>query len=92
MEEAARIPKHLDDPPTLFFWQADTVFVVILFFILGTLMGATVYATLFGVFMARLWGQIDDGNRRGLLLALFYWYGPFWLANRPPSWIREYPG
>ena len=92
MEEAMRIPRHLDDPPMLFFWHVDTVFLVILFFILGTLMGVTVYATLAGIVLARLWGQIDDRDHRGLLLSLSYWYGPFWLSDRPPSWVREYLG
>ena len=89
MSERYFMPRHLDDPPVLFFWRADSVLLVVVFFILGTLLGLTVYLTIVGVFVARLWGRLR-ADRAGLLLLLFYWYGPVWIALRPPSWIREY--
>ena len=86
------IPQHLDDPATLFFWHADTVMVVVVFFILGTLMNLVVYFSVLGVFAARCWSRMRADSGGGLLLQLCYWYGPFWLPLRPPSCVREYNG
>ncbi len=92
MQGSYTIPRHLDDPATLFFWSADTVMMVVLFFILGTLMNLTVYLTVLGVFTARCWSRVRADNGAELLVYLFYWYSPFWLPLRPPSHIREYNG
>lgn len=86
------IPRRLDDPPSLFFWQADTVMLVVVCFILGTLLGLVLPATLLGMVAARWWSRMRESGTRGLLTALLYWYGPLWLPNRPPSYVREYTG
>ena len=86
------IPRHLDDPPSLFFWQADTVMLVVVCFVLGTLLGVPLVATLLGMAAARYWSRIRESGTRGILTALLYWYGPIWLTDRPPSHVREYTG
>ena len=86
------IPRRLDDPPLLFLWQADSVLLVVFFFILGCLLQVPVIATLLGLSVARAWGRLRESGSRGLLPALLYWYGPFWLVGRPMSSVREYLG
>lgn len=84
------IPRHLDDPPMLFLWQADSVLLVVFFFILGCLLQIPIIATLLGFLAARAWGRMRESGARGLLPALLYWYGPLWLTGRPSSSVREY--
>jgi len=86
------MPRRLDDPPTLFFWQADTVMLIAFAFILGSLLHLTVPFTVAGLVAARLWSRLRENHARGVLPALLYWYAPLWITERPPSCVREYHG
>ena len=92
MDSGFIIPRRLDDPPSLFFWQADTVMLVVACFVLGTLLGVALPATLLGVVGARWWSRTREAGSRGVITALLYWYGPLWVPGRPPSHVREYTG
>ncbi len=92
MSERFCIPRRLDDPPTFFFWQFDTVLIVVGFFIIGSLLQLAVILSLAGIFVARGWSRLRASGARGILPALLYWYSPCWLPQRPPSCVREYVG
>lgn len=92
MDGGFLIPRHLDDPPSLFFWQADTVILVVVCFVLGALLGIPLLATLLGAGIARYWSRLREAGTRGILVALLYWYGPLWFMDRPQSHVREYTG
>lgn len=87
-----RVPRRLDDPPFLLFWRIDSVIVVTVFFVLGTLLQIPLAATLLGIVLARLWARVRDDGKRGMLGGICYWYTPVWLRGRPLSYVQEYHG
>lgn len=87
------IPRTLDDPPMMLFFQADTAILFITVFLIGisfTVIGATILA----FFLARIYVQLKENGERGFIMQLLYWYSPseFWAAPIWSSSVREYCG
>lgn len=92
MSENFRIPKTLDDPPLILFFEADVVVVfvsVIAVFGLITFIGGFLLA--YGA--AKTFNKIKANGSKGLMLQMAYWYFPSgWLSEDYASNIREYVG
>lgn len=88
------IPRRLDDPPTFFFWDADIAVVMIIFLLLGALLGQPLVAGLIGFLLARGLDRIKAEGGKGVIPRFLYWYTPseWWLKARAPSHVREYIG
>ncbi len=88
------IPRRLDDPPTFFFWDADIAVVMIIFLLLGALLGWALVGGVLGFLLARGLDRIKADGGQGVIPRFLYWYTPseWWLKARAPSHVREYIG
>lgn len=87
------IPRTLDDPPMMLFFQADTFMVFISIFLIlisFTIVGAGIIAFL----ATRLYVQLKENGDRGLIMQLVYWYSPshLWASSILSSSVRGYCG
>ncbi len=92
-EENYWIPRTLDDPPLMLFFQADTAMVFIIVFLLGisfTIIGAVILAFIVTTTFVRL----KENGERGFIMQMLYWYTPStaWAGKIWSSSIREYAG
>jgi conjugal transfer pilus assembly protein TraL len=99
-DESHIIPKHLDDPPMYFLWDADEAaafvvpMVVSLAFspsLLNLLLGGGV-----GFFSMRFLGRIKSAGGKQLIKHAIYWFVPtkawFNFKRTPSSDVREFIG
>lgn len=87
------IPRTLDDPPMMLFFQADTAILFITVFLIlisFTVVGATIVAFL----ATKVYVQLKENGEKGLIMQLLYWYSPshLWVAPVWSSSVREYCG
>lgn len=94
-EKSYYIPKHLDDPPKLFWWDADEVVVcaVILFpgFLLKSFLLFMVFLIL-SLIITREYIKIKAGRLKGFLVHFAYWVLGIKFKRVPESHIREFSG
>ena len=88
------IPRHLDDPPQFFLWDADEAMLVVFFVLLGALLGLIIPGALIGFLLGRGFARVKAEGGRGVIPRVLYWYTPsqWWLRSRAPSHVREYLG
>jgi len=91
------IPRRLDDPPQLFLWDADEAVLVVLFALMGALLGGgwgLAVGLGLGVFLARALARVKEEGGRQVLMAWVYWHTPsdWWFRGRAASHVREYLG
>jgi len=91
------IPRRLDDPPQFFFWDADEAILVIVFTLIGALLGLILVGLVVGLLAARGFARVKAEGGRGIVTRFLYWYTPsrWWLrrtlpARRHPSSNGEY--
>jgi type IV conjugative transfer system protein TraL len=94
MDERYLIPRTLDDPPLFFMWSFDEAALVLIWALLGALLGLLLPALVLGVICARLFNRMKAEGGRGLLVRILYWYTPssWWFPSIAPSCVREYVG
>lgn len=94
-EKSYYIPKHLDDPPKLFWWDADEVVVcaVILFpgFLLKSFLLFMVFLVL-SLLITREYIKMKAGRLKGFLVHFAYWVLGIKFKRVPESHIREFSG
>lgn len=88
------IPRHLDDSPMIFMWDADEAGTFIFLMLFGALFQQFIVGIVFGFLSARALARIKQAGGRGLILRFLYWYtrADLWIKCRAPSYIREYTG
>ncbi len=90
--EDFRIPKTLDDPALILFFEADsTVLFVSVMAIFGLIsfFGGFILA----FFLTKTYNKLKANGSKGMILQMAYWYLPSsWLSQRYPSNIREFVG
>ncbi len=87
------IPRTLDDPNLLLFFQADTASCFLVVFLLSVSINF-IFAALLAFVVTKSYVQLKENGDRGLILQLLYWYSPseMWLSRYLPSHVREYSG
>lgn len=92
-QEGYWVPRTLDDPPMLLFFQADTASVFLFVFLL-TISFSFIAAVVLAVMVTRVYVQLKENGDRGLIMQILYWYTPsdLWLSKLWPSHVREYCG
>lgn len=92
-QESYWVPRTLDDPPMLLFFQADTASVFLVVFLL-TISFSFIAGVLLAYFCTRLFVQIKENGDKGLIMQILYWYTPsdMWLSKLWSSSVREYVG
>jgi len=93
MNDNYLIPRHLDAPPLLFMWEADTAMIFIVLMLMGMLLQSVILGLGSAILVTRVYRRIKEEGGRGLLVKLMYWYWPSdWVTSRHPSHVREYYG
>ncbi len=89
---AFEIPRRLNDPPRLFWWDLDVALLAIAAALLGMLSGFFVTGIVAGLVIASAYGRTKAGRHPAFALHLAYWTLPSGVTGlrcTPPSWLRE---
>lgn len=89
------VPRTLDDPAKLFWWDIDQALLVCMFVVFGMSIDHMLAGMLTGGFMGWLYGKSKSGKHKGYAVHLMYWHLPaetFSLKRTPPSHQREMIG
>ncbi len=94
MYDNYRMPKHLDAPPLILFFEADTVLVAAFCVLLGFLFHQLLLFIVVGLVLARLYARAKSiGGGAGTLLQAINWYVlPIGRHPASRSAVREYIG
>ena len=83
-----RIPRYIDDPPQVFWWEADEVAAFSGAFVLGALGGRALAGLAAGLALGWLLSRLKAGRGSAFLPRLAYWYG--FSSLRPESRARRF--
>jgi conjugal transfer pilus assembly protein TraL len=89
------IPRRLNDPPRLFWWDMDVAMIVLGAALAGMVIGFLLTGCLAGLLSAHLYARLKSGRHPAYALHLLYWHLPAFmtgLRRTPPSHQREWHG
>lgn len=92
---ALEIPRRLNDPPRLFWWDLDVSLITLSAALAGMVSGFFVSGIVIGLALAAAYGRAKSGQHPGFALHLAYWSLPApvtGLKCTPASWQRELTG
>ena len=95
MTDSLEIPRRLNDPPRMFWWDIDVALLVLAAALAGMISGFFVSGCAVGVLLASAYGRAKSGKHPAFALHLIYWYLPSAvtaLKRTPPSHLREIVG
>ncbi len=81
-----RIPRYIDDPPQIFWWEVDEVVVFSASFVVGALCGQSLVGLGMGLALSWLLERLKAGKGSAFLMHIAYWYG---LSGIRPESRRE---
>ena len=94
-DASLEIPRRLNDPPRLFWWDLDVSLLVLAAALAGMISGFFVSGCALGVLLASAYGRAKTGKHPAFALHLLYWHVPTvitGLKRTPPSHLREMVG
>ena len=94
-ELAHDIPRRLNDPPRLFWWDLDVALLVLAAVLGGMISGFFLSGCAVGVLLATAYARAKSGRHPAYALHLLYWHLPApvtGLKRTPPSYLREMAG
>ena len=71
-----RMPRHLDDPDKLLWWDFDVVLVAMSMFVLGIVGDMVLSGAILSFFLGKFYGSFKSGKARGFTTHMSYWYLP----------------
>ena len=89
------IPRRLNDPPRMFWWELDLSLLVLTCALAGMISGFFVSGCTLGFLLAAAYGRAKSGKLPAYALHLIYLYLPAsvtGLKRTPPSYLREMVG
>ncbi|KPK51089.1 MAG: hypothetical protein AMS22_11465 [Thiotrichales bacterium SG8_50] len=89
------VPRTLDDPPRILWWDLDQAMVVIMITGFGMMAGYFLGGMILGVGVAWLYGKLKTGKHPAFAVHLAYWHlpqGVIAFKKTPPSHHRELIG
>ena len=89
------IPRRLNDPPRMFWWDLDVSLLVLASALAGMISGFFLTGCALGLLLAAGYGRAKSGKHPAYALHLLYWHLPAavtGLKRTPPSWMRELAG
>jgi conjugal transfer pilus assembly protein TraL len=89
------IPRRLNDPPRIFWWEFDVALLVLAAALAGMISGFFVSGCALGILLASAYGRAKSGKHPAFALHLLYWHMPSGvtgLKRTPPSHFRELTG
>lgn len=86
------IPRYIDEPPQILWWEMDEAVVVMLCMILGIAINKMIHLTIVGLVAGYLIGKMKNTKQEGYLHHLAWWHGipTFDIKDIPHSHIREF--
>lgn len=85
-----KIPRYLDDPPSLFWWDVDEIIIVSIFFAIGIATNTLTYLLSLGFLVGYILRKVKQQQSDGFFLHSLYWLGVFPIKKCPPSYIKTY--
>lgn len=89
------IPRRLNDPPRMFWWDLDVSLLVMAAALAGMISGFFLSGCALGVLLAAAYGRAKSGKHPAYALHILYWNLPSavtGLTRTPPSHLREMLG
>lgn len=89
------IPRRLNDPPRLFWWDMDVALLVLATTLVGMVAGFFLTGCGLGMLLAMAYSRAKSGKHPAYALHLLYWTLPApvtGLRRTPPSHLREMMG
>ena len=89
------IPRRLNDPPRMFWWEIDVALLVLAAALAGMISGFFVTGCALGVLLASAYARAKSGKHPAFALHLLYWHLPpavTGLKRTPSSYLRELLG
>lgn len=89
------LPRTLDDPARLLWWDMDQALLFCAFVIFGMMASYMLAGAVFGALTSWAYGKAKAGKHKSFAIHLMYWHLPRELLSfkrTPPSHIREYVG
>ena len=89
------IPRRLNDPPRMFWWDLDVALLVLGAALAGMITGFFLSGCALGALLAAAYGRAKSGQHPAFALHLLYWHLPAvisGLRRTPPSHLRELVG
>ena len=89
------IPRRLNDPPRMFWWEIDVALLVLGAALAGMISGFFMSGCALGVLLAAAYARAKSGKHPAFALHLLYWHVPpavTGLKRTPPSYLRELLG
>jgi conjugal transfer pilus assembly protein TraL len=89
------IPRRLNDPPRMFWWDIDVALLVLGAALAGMVADFFVSGCAIGLLLASAYGRAKAGKHPAFALHLLYWHLPAFmtgLKRTPPSYLRELAG
>jgi conjugal transfer pilus assembly protein TraL len=86
-----KIPRYIDSPPQILYWELDEMLFLFVSLIVGVLTRTLGYCVLVG--LASVWAisKLKGGQSDGVVFHWCWWHGiPLFTLSGPPSDIREY--
>lgn len=94
-DAALDIPRRLNDPPRMFWWDIDVTLLVLGAALAGMVAGFFVTGCAIGLLLASAYGRAKAGKHPAFALHLLYWHLPAFLTGlkrTPPSHLRDLTG
>jgi conjugal transfer pilus assembly protein TraL len=94
-DAALDIPRRLNDPPRMFWWDIDVALLFLGAVLAGMVAGFFLAGCVAGVLLAWAFGKAKSGQHPAFALHLLYWHLPGFvsgLKRTPPSFQRELVG
>jgi conjugal transfer pilus assembly protein TraL len=85
-----KIPRHIDDPPTILFWDLDEFVLLCIFIVLGILSGKLLMFGAVGLVLSKVVGRFKQDKSDGYFLHILYWWGIMPIKGLPPSYKRSF--
>ena len=89
---ALEIPRRLNDPPRMFWWEIDISLLFLAAVLAGMIAGFFVTGCVAGVLLAWVYDKAKSGEHLAFALHLLYWRLPAPVSGlkcTPPSQLRE---
>ena len=94
-DTSLEIPRRLNDPPRMFWWDLDVSLLVLASALVGMISGFFISGCVVGILLAAAYGRAKSGKHPAYALHLLYWHLPAavtGLRRTPPSHLRALAG
>lgn len=84
-----RIPKYIDAPMQIAFWEFDEIAPMVLMMAFGIMSGTLTYMFILMFGVTKLYQKYKATSRRGALLHWLWWYGMYDVGGRQKNGLSR---